>query len=734
MADTTIGGLPAAESLDRNALLLAESQGQAKKVFMGQIQDFAKAGAAEEAARAKTEREGAEAAKQAIANLQVFVEMLESSANPTASAELTDSGYALTLGIPRGYQGPTGPAGPRGSTGPTGPQGAQGPAGPTGPKGATGQQGPVGPQGETGPAGPQGQQGERGETPFIGHNGNWWFPGHDTGVSATGVSIEMLQSDWEENDDLEPGYVKHRTHWVERLQATIFSPKSVQLSDSGRLVIGNMEPVVVGGTYTVSWEGSRYHVNGQDLDGTVLLGNSHLVDSSKEDTGEPFAIKKFTDQSFYVFASSSGASGSSVMLGLTKRTDIYHKIPKEYLPDDIGGSASVQADLAENDPEAPGYVKNRTHWVEGGVVELLPETTVEFDPDSGLAPLPVDPPELTVGETYIVTWNGTEYECLGQAYEEEGTYIGVGIGDIGAITGGDSTGEPFVLLVVDPSMVEELEASSVVFAMDGSTSATVSIAFNSEVVHKIPMKFLTTPDWDENDPEAPGYVKNRTHWRYIVEDEIIPKANYDFINNGGIRTAFVDGFEISAGDEVVVDFDGELYRCVAYDLNGGCGVGNLSAYGFPATEEPFGIILSSTSSAVIAYTQESNHVVRASVWRTMYRKLPLCYQERETVIFDFSRNGNDGDTSELNELKDEIIECLRANKEVILRSGISSTDQAKMYRVYSGKVHYGGEMVRFANMSVEGLGASTPYVAFRILAFGDSAEVKYYSFSLPLNE
>ena len=144
MADITIGGLPAASSVDKNALLVIEQQGQAQKVFMGQIQEFAKAGAAEEAQKAKAEREGAEAAKQAIANLQVFVEMLDSSAAPTVEAELTDGRYSLTFGIPRGYQGPQGVQGPTGKTGAQGPQGIQGPQGDPGPQGKQGAQGPAG--------------------------------------------------------------------------------------------------------------------------------------------------------------------------------------------------------------------------------------------------------------------------------------------------------------------------------------------------------------------------------------------------------------------------------------------------------------------------------------------------------------------------------------------------------------------------------------------------------------
>lgn len=40
------------------------------------------------------------------------------------------------------------------------------------------------------------------------------------------------------------------------------------------------------------------------------------------------------------------------------------KLDKKYLPDDIGGGG---ADWSQNDPNAPDYVKGRTHWTEEGI-------------------------------------------------------------------------------------------------------------------------------------------------------------------------------------------------------------------------------------------------------------------------------------------------------------------------------------------------------------------------------
>lgn len=616
MADTTIGGLPAAGSVDRNSLLLMEQQGQAQKVFMGLIQDFAKAGAAEEARKAKTEREGAEAAKLAIANLQVFVEMLESSALPTASAELTNSGYALTLGIPRGYQGPTGPTGPRGSTGPTGPRGETGPVGPTGPAGPRGEAGPTGPQGETGPTGPQGQPGERGETPFIGPNGNWWFVGYDTGVSAIGGNVENLQADMEEDDETKSSFIKNRTHWVEKTGGVeIISQQEVTFQAGTAIADGTGISIEVGEKYVVTVNDTEYICLGKDYKGDLVLGNTTLIDGGGTNTREPVAIVGSGSSPLITVFANSSFVGTATLKVATEVVKVFHKLPKEFLPDDFAGGG-VQSDLNENDESQPSFVKNRTHWKEelgsgapdvldgvaefssnyaemtglggpgliegetyvviwygvehlavckkeqsGGlyvgnlnlsfpgeedtgeefcvftrdgtkyflntnvgksetfrvqvlgkkvtwhkidpgylpegvpyteenVVEILPETTAEIDPDNGQGYI-LEIVSVEVGNEYIVVWNGVEYVCTAQSLDMDGIHCVV-LGDLGVMTGGTSTGEPFVIILFPSATAAEMGVGGAVYAMDGSATATLMIGKKGEVVHPIPDKFLPT--------------------------------------------------------------------------------------------------------------------------------------------------------------------------------------------------------------------------------------------------
>lgn len=163
MADSTIGGLPAASTLDPEALLVAEIQGVALKITGAQLIALVQAGvdvyvqgaqtaaiqAQQSAQEAKTAAEGigtavedaqsaaqnAQAARTAIENMLVEAITLDTGQPATVSKELVDGVVKLVFGLPQGAKGETGEAGP---TGPAGPQGETGPAGPTGPSGPEG--------------------------------------------------------------------------------------------------------------------------------------------------------------------------------------------------------------------------------------------------------------------------------------------------------------------------------------------------------------------------------------------------------------------------------------------------------------------------------------------------------------------------------------------------------------------------------------------------------------------
>jgi hypothetical protein len=109
---------------------------------------------------------------------------------------------------------------------------------------------------------------------------------------------------------------------------------------------------------------------------------------------------------------------------------------------------------------------------------ILPTVTLEPIPDMDGQMVIADVLEVIVGEEYTVNWNGTEYKtkCVSMpdAAGEEAAFYAGALGNVGAL-GGDITDEPFLIIAVAKEAVAEAEVGAVVFPIDGSTSATISI-------------------------------------------------------------------------------------------------------------------------------------------------------------------------------------------------------------------------------------------------------------------
>ena len=82
------------------------------------------------------------------------------------------------------------------------------------------------------------------------------------------------------------------------------------------------------------------------------------------------------------------------------------------------------------------------------------------------------------------------------------------------------------------------------------------------------------PDWNQNDPNAPDYVKNRTHYeefKTIIEER-------------EVRTWFEGGdFDTSrmpqVGEKLTVTLNGNTYKCTVWETEGIVGLGNGEAAG-----------------------------------------------------------------------------------------------------------------------------------------------------------
>ena len=111
-----------------------------------------------------------------------------------------------------------------------------------------------------------------------------------------------------------------------------------------------------------------------------------------------------------------------------------------------------------------------------GTVTLMEERVVEFvshgdgSPSIGTPTNAFTPVE---GQTYIVNWDGTEYECVGFNMDSDLVF-----GNLSIIEAGEDTGEPFLYIYGS------------IFTLDTSASHTISVKTTEEIVAPMAKEFL----------------------------------------------------------------------------------------------------------------------------------------------------------------------------------------------------------------------------------------------------
>lgn len=158
-----------------------------------------------------------------------------------------------------------------------------------------------------------------------------------------------------------------RTHWKEITRGVILP--ETNLAPEG-LIITSEFNLEVDEIYTVIWNGVEYTCTAfeEELDGipSICLGNTSALGGSNTDDS-PFVIIKFQIDVSEIMEGATGLvaplDGESGVLSILGNVPIYHKLGKEYLPDNmnldslniINGSAigSVRTRYSNEDESAP---------------------------------------------------------------------------------------------------------------------------------------------------------------------------------------------------------------------------------------------------------------------------------------------------------------------------------------------------------------------------------------------
>ena len=289
-------------------------------------------------------------------------------------------------------------------------------------------------------------------------------------IEAGGVGV---QSDWNQNDETAPDYVKNRPFYTgDPVETVLVEESTVSFAADGPVYMGQLPSTfeaTVGETYKVSWDGTAYECTCVIVSGLPAFGNLSIMGIGS-DTGEPFLMAVDNGQVIAIGTADTSASHTVSISGLVPEVV---KIDKKYL---------VQPDWNQNDSTQPDYVKNRPFYA-GDPVEtvLVEESTVSFSfsENEGVYMGKLKSTfSATVGETYKVSWDGTVYECTCVDFSG-----GTAIGNLSIAGAGSDTGEPF-LMDVDNSQ------GILIGTADTSASHTVSISGLVPEVVKIDEKYL----------------------------------------------------------------------------------------------------------------------------------------------------------------------------------------------------------------------------------------------------
>ena len=306
------------------------------------------------------------------------------------------------------------------------------------------------------------------------------------GYVGSMIDVASIQSDWNQNDETAPDYVKNRPFYTgEPVETVLVEESTATFTQDNGVYIAQFPSTfeaTVGETYKVSWDGTVYECTCVKVNQSTIIGNLS-IEGTGSDTGEPFLMDVYNGVGMLIAAADTSASHTFSISGAVAPVV---KIDKKYLPD-------VRSDWNVNDETSLSYVKNRPFYT-GDPVEtvLLEETTVSFSNNGQiyvgrLSSYTGSFPDE--GKIYDVNWDGSIYQCT--------CYLDGSIPTLGVL------GNP------DPFSIAFLaDSSSLGIVTKTANSHTISISGFIDEIVKIDKKYLPElpklPYMAEENPTGTG--------------------------------------------------------------------------------------------------------------------------------------------------------------------------------------------------------------------------------------
>lgn len=434
-------------------------------------------------------------------------------------------------------------------------------------------------------------------------------------AGSGGGSGGIVNADLDENDETKPGYVKNRTHWRECLSGGEYVVPEMDVAFTRNVVNVTgaiVDGLVVGDTYIVTWNGVEYEcVCKKNKSSDAYLGNGFLGANGGEDTGEPFVVNPYSGGTKYYNIYKKTSTTETIRVKVRRKpVFLYHKLAKEYLPDDIGGGGGGGVSSWNDLTDKPFGSETAT--------TVLFEQELDFNSGT-VVNLHNTSVDLVAGETYDVYWNGEKYSCVAQYHEDTVMpTLGLGNGDIGSIWDFTGNGEPFLLVVM--LATENANPTTAVMVEESGQTVYMTVSQDYESVKTLDSKYL---------PEHLALnetVRKKTH---LDVPNLWLRNQGDTYTYDDIQRAC---YPFPVGENCEVVWNGETYTCQVYTKSGQdrgrnyvvTVIGNVSvdsfAPEFSGNGEPFGLVHIDweyndeyTPDEVLVYSHEKLEVISVTV-------------------------------------------------------------------------------------------------------------------------
>ena len=152
------------------------------------------------------------------------------------------------------------------------------------------------------------------------------------GQVVTGGNVGGVQSDWNQNDNTQPDYVKNRPFYTgDPVETVLVEESTVSFTSSGSVYYANCPSpfeATVGETYKVYWDGTAYECTCASLNTFLAIGNFSIAGAGS-DTGEPFLMVVNNGVRIDIYTTDTSASHTFSIVASSVE---FVKIDANYLP------------------------------------------------------------------------------------------------------------------------------------------------------------------------------------------------------------------------------------------------------------------------------------------------------------------------------------------------------------------------------------------------------------------